>query len=76
MTDGERIKRWRKFRGLTAKELAVLAGVSRQTIVAWEGDKWRPSEAHEPKLASALGFRMPSQAPSFPDPPADKRRAS
>ena len=40
---GERLKQYRKARGLTQQELADLVGVSRQTIMQLERNRYNPS---------------------------------
>jgi putative transcriptional regulator len=50
------IRRWRVERGdLTQAELARLCGVTRQTIIALEAEKYSPSLELAFKLAHALG---------------------
>ena len=43
MTVENRIRAWRKERGLSQEELARLCGVSRQTINAIENNKYDPT---------------------------------
>jgi transcriptional regulator with XRE-family HTH domain len=71
MTDGARIRGWRKFRGLKLRECAERAGVSRQTWGNWESDIWKPKPEHAPKIAKVLGVSAqdPAPIPAFPDPP-------
>ncbi|MEZ4388115.1 MAG: helix-turn-helix domain-containing protein [Candidatus Krumholzibacteriia bacterium] len=63
--------------GLTQAELAALAGVTRQTIVAIEHGKHAPSVALALKLASALScqvedlFVLRQEAPEAPIPGPD-----
>jgi putative transcriptional regulator len=50
------IRRWRVERGdLTQAELARLCGVTRQTIIALEAEKYSPSLELAFKLSRALG---------------------
>lgn len=48
------IKALRKARGLRQEDLAELLGVSRQTIIAMENDKYDPSLALAMRLARLL----------------------
>lgn len=48
------IKALRKVRGLRQEDLAALLGVSRQTIIAMENDKYDPSLALAMRLARLL----------------------
>ncbi|MCI9007988.1 MAG: helix-turn-helix transcriptional regulator [Lachnospiraceae bacterium] len=49
-----RIKQLRKEAGLRQEDLARLAGVSRQTIIAIENDKYDPSLELAMKIAGLL----------------------
>ena len=48
------IRALRKARGLRQEDLAALRGVSRQTIIAMENDKYDPSLALAMRLARLL----------------------
>ena len=48
------IKALRKARGLRQEDLAELLGVSRQTVIAMENDKYDPSLALAMRLARLL----------------------
>ena len=48
------IKALRKARGLRQEDLAELLGVSRQTIIAMENDKYDPSLALAMRLARLM----------------------
>ena len=50
-----RIKALRKSRGYRQEDLAAALGVSRQTIIAVENDKYNPSLELAMKLARCLG---------------------
>ena len=50
-----RIKELRKKRGLRQEDLARALGVSRQTIIAAENDKYDPSLELAMRMARALG---------------------
>ena len=49
------IKELRNSKGLRQEDLAAAAGVSRQTIIAIETDKYSPTLALAMKLARHLG---------------------
>ena len=59
------IKTLRKKAGLRQEDLALLCGVSRQTIIAIENDKYDPTLALAMKLASVLGIAV--EGLFFPD---------
>lgn len=42
MTLGERIKKYRKMKGLSQEELGKLLHISRQTISKWESNQSSP----------------------------------
>lgn len=46
---------WRAERKLTQQDLAELVGISRQTIIALEKNKYNPSLILAVKVANALG---------------------
>ena len=50
-----RIKALRKSRGYRQEDLAAALGVSRQTIIAIENDKYNPTLELAMKLARCLG---------------------
>lgn len=53
------IRRWRVERGdMTQAELARLCGVTRQTIIALEAEKYSPSLELAFRLARALGRNL------------------
>lgn len=49
------VKEVRKFKGLTQEELAVLLGVSRQTIISIESNRYVPSTVLSLKISKYLG---------------------
>lgn len=56
-----RISSWRKFKGLTHRELAEKIGVSAAAVYQWEGtgeSKTSPSQANLEALVDALGLTM------------------
>ena len=55
MTIGENIKRIRKERGLTQKELGELLDMTQSAIGQFENDKTSPKTDTIEKIASALG---------------------
>ncbi|WP_125114727.1 helix-turn-helix transcriptional regulator [Agathobaculum sp. Marseille-P7918] len=59
------IKELRKARGLRQEDLAQLLGVSRQTVVAMENDKYDPTLSLAMKVARLLG--QPVECVFFPD---------
>ena len=59
------IKTLRKQAGLRQEDLALLCGVSRQTIIAIENNKYDPTLALAMKLASVLGIAV--EGLFFPD---------
>lgn len=71
MTTGQRIRAWRKRRGLTQNQLGQLCGVSGAAIGSYEKGatipKWRVVE----KIAIALDLpveRLTEAGPALPDP--------
>ena len=48
----------RKARGLTQQQLAVLLGVSRQTIISLESGKYNPSILLAHRIAQTFGVRI------------------
>ena len=55
------IKELRKARGLRQEDMAKLLGVSRQTIVAMENDKYDPTLELAIKTARLLEWRMKNE---------------
>lgn len=53
-----RIRELRKARGWRQEDLAAALGVSRQTIIAIENDKYNPSLELAMKLARTLGLAV------------------
>lgn len=52
------VKALRRQAGLRQEDLAAALGVSRQTIIAIENDKYDPSLALAMKLAGLLGLHV------------------
>lgn len=52
---GSRIKKYRKSKGITQKEVARLAGIPYSTYSNYENNNREPNEAQLRKIASALG---------------------
>lgn len=59
------IKELRRARGLRQEDLAQQLGVSRQTVVAMENNKYDPTLALAMKVARLLG--QPVESVFFPD---------
>ena len=53
-----RIEEKRKAQGLTQQQLAVLLGVSRQTIILLESGKYNPSILLAHRIAQTFGVRI------------------
>ena len=53
-----RIEEKRKAQGLTQQQLAVLLGVSRQTIISLESRKYNPSILLAHRIAQTFGVRI------------------
>lgn len=53
-----RIRELRKARGWRQEDLAAALGVSRQTIIAIENDKYNPSLELAMKLARTMGLAV------------------
>ena len=53
-----RMEEKRKAQGLTQQQLAVLLGVSRQTIISLESGKYNPSILLAHRLAQTFGVRI------------------
>jgi transcriptional regulator with XRE-family HTH domain len=52
---GENLRRLRQRRYLTQRELAEMAGLSADTVVKLEQDRWEPRGRTIRRLAEALG---------------------
>ncbi len=53
-----RIEEKRKAQGMTQQQLAVLLGVSRQTIISLESGKYNPSILLAHRIAQTFGLRI------------------
>ena len=53
-----RMEEKRKAQGLTQQQLAVLLGVSRQTIISLESGKYNPSILLAHRIAQTFGVRI------------------
>ena len=53
-----RIEEKRKAQGLTQQQLAVLLGVSRQTIISLESGKYNPSILLAHRITQTFGVRV------------------
>ena len=53
-----RIEEKRKAQGLTQQQLAVLLGISRQTIISLESGKYNPSILLAHRIAQTFGVRI------------------
>ena len=53
-----RIEERRKAQGMTQQQLAVLLGVSRQTIISLESGKYNPSILLAHKIAQTFGVHI------------------
>ena len=67
MTIGKAIREQRERKGLSQAELAERVGVSRVSVVAWEGDRAMPSDERLARLAEFFGVPEPSLR--YPDDP-------
>lgn len=54
MTIGKRIKKLRLDNNMSAKDLAFIVGIAKETLSNWETDKHEPSRFYIPILAKAL----------------------
>ena len=54
----DRMEEKRKAQGLTEQQLAVLLGVSRQTIISLESGKYNPSILLAHRIAQTFGVRI------------------
>ena len=71
---GARIREARRGAGLSQRELAARAGVSRQTVWSWEAGRTLPTRRH--RRAIALHCNAPALAPEERESPRRVRRQS
>lgn len=57
-TLGERIKRFREFKGMTQEVLAEKCAVSSSCVSRWETNVIVPKRANQEKIAAALEIRV------------------
>ena len=55
---GERIKRFREFKGMTQQTLAERCSVSTSCVSRWETNLLVPKRSNQVKIAAALGIRV------------------
>lgn len=68
---GERIKRWRKARGLTRRQLADLLGVTAAAVHQWEStgpDRTLPLARRLPDIAKVFGLSIGEFYGAIPKP--------
>lgn len=58
MSIGANIRRFRKAKGLTQKQLAELINVSTITIQRYEAEKFKPKTEHLESIAKCLGITV------------------
>lgn len=73
MALGQNIKKYRKEKKLTQKELASLAGVNEVTIRSYEAEKYRPKIETLQKIAEALDVSLAALDPILYENTFDKR---
>lgn len=65
MTIGEKIKTYRKYRGITQDELAKLSGIHPVSIRKYETDKMEPQPQQIEKIANALNISYSALGDSY-----------
>lgn len=58
MTIGEKIKHYRKIKGLTQKQLGESLGLSAQAVAQWETGNRKPKNETLEKITDALGISL------------------
>jgi DNA-binding XRE family transcriptional regulator len=58
----DRIREYRRIRGLTQKKLAALLGVDQTTLAGWARGKHQPLKRHLENLISFFAFYPPSDS--------------
>lgn len=67
MTIGEKIKQFRKDKGMTQKELSLLSGISVTSIQYYESGKFTPKIEQVEKIAKAMGIPEVDILPTYWD---------
>lgn len=65
MSIGQNIKKYRKEKKITQKELATLVGVNEVTIRSYEAEKYRPKIETLKKIADALNISIAELEPTL-----------
>lgn len=73
MTIGEKIKQFRKDKGMTQKELSLLSGISVTSIQYYESGKFTPKIEQVEKIAKAMGIPEVDILPTYWDSTIDTK---
>ncbi len=74
MTLGEKLKMYRKQKGVSQEKIAELVGVSRQAVTKWESGQTVPSTENLMALASIYGISLDELAADKKAGGADDRK--